>query len=244
VLGEKPISDSHASAQRMVEAAFNAKCRHMITQNYRFGSVPRTTRRLVQADTVGQPGQLDVSFYMSWADAPGSHYVTQPYMFLMDMSIHHFDMMRYVLGADPVSVQCTSWNQPWGWHKGDACHIALFKFPNGLVATHRAIGCSTGKKTSWNGDWRIEGPKGSITWEKDKIFVVHDHRTDLKKNEEVPVDALKFTGEKATLNEFISAIKENRQPECSGEDNIKSLAMALGAVKSAKEGREVKLSEI
>ena len=106
---------------------------------------------------------------MSWADAPGSHYVTQPYMFLMDMSIHHFDMMRYVLGADPVSVQCTSWNQPWGWHKGDAAHAIVFRYEDGLVATHVACGCAVGSQTNWNGDWRIEGPKGSIDWSTNGI---------------------------------------------------------------------------
>lgn len=243
VLGEKPISSSIAAAQRMIDASRKAKRRHMITQNYRFGASCRTVKRLVSSDVVGKPGQLDIVFYMPWADIPGSHYVTEPYMFLNDMCIHHFDMLRCVLGIDPVSVQCTTWNQPWGWHKGDACHLALFKFDNGLVATHQAIGCSLGKKTTWNGDWRVEGPRGSLQWQNEKIFVTHDHRTDTKRSEEIPLDTPKFTGEKAILSEFISAVKEDRDPECSGADNLKSLSMALAAVKSAQEKREVKLSE-
>ena len=32
---------------------------------------------------------------------------------LMDMAIHHFDLMRYVLGQEPVSVHCHAWNPPW-----------------------------------------------------------------------------------------------------------------------------------
>ncbi|HYF51920.1 MAG TPA: Gfo/Idh/MocA family oxidoreductase, partial [Planctomycetota bacterium] len=97
VLGEKPISSSVAAARRMIEASKRAGRRHMITQNYRFGAVPRTTRRLVKEGIVGKPGQLDVTFYMPWADLAGSHYVTEPYMFLNDMCIHHFDMMRSIL---------------------------------------------------------------------------------------------------------------------------------------------------
>ena len=73
----------------------------MITQNYRFNQLPRTTRRLLDESIIGKVGQLDVSLYVPWADNPGSHYVTEPYMFLTDMGIHHFDMMRYLLACEP-----------------------------------------------------------------------------------------------------------------------------------------------
>ena len=244
VLGEKPISSSVAVARRMIEASRRAGRRHMITQNYRFGAVPRTTRRLINDGIIGKPGQLDVTFYMPWADMAGSHYVTEPYMFLNDMCIHHFDMMRYILGADPASVHCITWNHPWGWHKGDACHVAHFGFSDGLHATHTGLGCSVGKTTSWNGNWRLEGPQGSLSWEADKIIVVQGHRTEKKVNGEQPLDQLPYVGEKAILAEFLKALKENREPECSGEDNLKSLSMALAAIKSAQEKREVRLAEL
>ncbi len=244
VIGEKPLSDGFAAGRRMVEAGRKAGVRHMITQNYRFGPVPRTTRRLMEEGVVGEPGQLDVSFYMPWADSPGSHYVTQPYMFLNDMGIHHFDMIRYVLGRDPASVQCVSWNLPWGWHQGDACHVAIFKFAGGPIATHHGIACSVGKRTTWNGEWRIEGPQGSLTWEDDKIFLTHQHRTDNKRREEIPHDELAHTGQMAVLVEFLSALAADRDPECSAADNLQSMAMVFAAVKSAQEGREVKLGEL
>ena len=141
VLGEKPLSDDLGAARRIVEAGRKAGVKHMITQNYRWHPLPRTTRRLVRDKAFGEVGQLDISFYVPWADVPGSHYVTEPYMFLTDMGIHHFDMLRYVLGMEPLSAQAFTWNLPWGWHKGDAAQIILFRFPNGLVASHRAVGC-------------------------------------------------------------------------------------------------------
>ena len=54
VLGEKPMSNDYAAAERMVEAGTRAGLRHMLTQNYRFGRVPRTTRRLVAEGVVGK----------------------------------------------------------------------------------------------------------------------------------------------------------------------------------------------
>ncbi|MBV9868448.1 MAG: Gfo/Idh/MocA family oxidoreductase [Abitibacteriaceae bacterium] len=244
VLGEKPLSDNFETARKVVEAGKQSGVKHMITQNYRFGAQPRTTRKVLAEGIIGQPGQCDVRFYIPWADFPGSHYVTQPYMLINDMMVHHFDLMRYVLNENPVSVQAITWNQPWGWHKGDAAHSIVFQFADGLVATHVACGCAVGSQTGWNGDWRIEGPQGSIDWDKEGTWHSHLHRTQEKINRQ-PVQHLAVpTSEQAILDEFFAAIKEDRQPECSAEDNLNSLAMVFAAIQSAKEGRKVELSEL
>jgi predicted dehydrogenase len=243
LIGEKPLSDNWKDAKAMVKAGKKAGLRHMITQNYRFSGEPRTTRKLIADGLVGKPGQLDVRFYMCWADFPGSHYVTQPYMFINDMMVHHFDMMRYVLGADAVAVQATTWNHPWGWHKGDAAHAIIFEFPDGLWATHVSVGCAVGERTSWNGDWRIEGPGGSISWKDGKIRYAHLHRTDSPVDKEVPHLAVPPAG-KAILDEFFASIEEKRDPECCATDNIKSLAMTLAAIQSAKEKRRITMDDL
>jgi predicted dehydrogenase len=243
VIGEKPLSDNFAIAKQVADAGEKAGVKHMITQNYRFGPQPRTTRKLLAEGLIGQPGQCDLRFYTPWADSPGTHYVTQPYMLINDMMVHHFDMMRYVLDANPISVHAITWNQPWGWHAGDAAHAIVFEFPDKLMATHVCVGCAVGSQTGWNGDWRIEGPKGSITWDKDKMWRAHLHRVERKINEEIfPLSVP--PSEQAMLDEFFAAIAENREPECSAHDNLESLRMVFGAIQSAKEGRKVLLSEV
>jgi len=243
VLGEKPLSDDFGRAREVVESGRRAGVKHMITQNYRFTSFPRTTRQRLAEGLIGKPGQCDVRFYMPWADAPGSHYVTQPFMLINDMMVHHFDLLRYVLGQDPASVQAITWNHPWGWHQGDAAHAIVFHYADGLVATHVSVGCAVGSQTSWNGDWRIEGPEGSIDWDKTSMWHTHLHRTPEKSRREIFPLAVPAP-EQAILDEFFAAVREDRQPECSAEDNLQSLAMVFGAIRSAKEGRRVELSEL
>jgi len=244
VFGEKPLSDDFENAKKVVEQGKAANVKHMITQNYRFSAQPRTTRPLIESGLIGKPGQCDVQFYMNWADFPGTHYVTEPFMLINDMMVHHFDMLRYVLGADPESVQAITWNQPWGWHEGDAAHAIVFRYADGLVVTHVSCGCAVGSQTSWNGDWRIEGPEGSLDWKSDgTISHSHLHRVETPVQENVELLEVP-DGSQAMLDEFFAAIKEDRQPECSAEDNLNSLAMVFGAIQSAKEKREVKLSEL
>ena len=243
VLGEKPLSDDYATAVRVVEAGQQAGVRHMITQNYRFTPEPRTTRGLLADGLIGPPGQCDIQFYMAWADFPGSHYVTEPFMLINDMMVHHFDMMRYVLGADPVAVQAVTWNHPWGWHTGDAAHAIVFEFADGLWATHTSVGCAVGQTTSWNGDWRIEGPAGTITWHDGRVRHVHQHRTEVKVDREVDLINVPDAAA-AMLSEFAGAVSEGRDPECGAADNLKSLAMVFGAIRSAQEHRRVELGEL
>lgn len=244
VIGEKPLSDNFETAKRVAAAGQAAGLTHMITQNYRFGGLPRTSRRVLDEGIIGTPGQCDIQFYMNWADAPGSHYVTEPFMLINDMMVHHFDLLRYVLNQDPVSVQATTWNQPWGWHAGDACHSIIFRYESGLVATHVANGAAVGSRTSYNGDWRIEGEKGSLDWNRDTLSYSHLHRTDEKVDDQIIEQDKVAPSEQAMLDELFAAIRDNRAPETSAQDNLKSLAMVFGAIQSSKEGREVMLSEM
>lgn len=239
LIGEKPMSDDFAAARRMVAAGRHAQRHHMITQNYRFGPQPRTTRRLLAEGLLGPVGQIDVAFFMPWADKADSHYVKYPYMFTKDMGIHHFDLLRYVLDSEPESVRCVTWNPAWGWHQGDASHVAVFSFANGARAVHRGVGCAVGTKTTWNGEWRIEGPCGTLTWEGPDMYRTWLHRTERPLREQVFLDRSAVpANQDPLLSEFAAALREGREPECNAADNLHSLAMVEACVRSAEAGGE------
>lgn len=242
VLGEKPLSDDFDAAKRIVAAS--AGRTHMITQNYRFSPTPRTAHRLLKEGVVGEAALCVVGFYMPWATRLGTHYTTMPYPLITDMGIHHFDMLRYVLDREPIRAFAQCWNEPWGWHAGDAAHIYHAEFEGGMRVIHHSCGCSVGKKSPWNGEWRIEGPEGSLTWEDDRLFVTRSHPADLAHRDEIPLDTPPLTGQDAILAEFLTARAEGREPECSGADNLKSLAMVFAGIRSDQEGRWVELAEL
>ena len=243
VIQEKPLSDDWDAAKRAVAAAAQHGRTYMITQNYRFGPVPRATRPLVEAGRIGRPEQASMGFYRVWAYLPGSHYTTMAFPLIKDMGIHHFDLLRYVLGQEPVEVRATTWNPSWGWHAGDASHNVEILFDGGCRVTHHACGCSVGKQSPWNGDLRVEGPGGSLTWEEDRIFITSSKPGETPAREEVTPGEVP-PGQDACLAEFTAAIREGREPECSGRDNLQSLAIVFAAVRSAQEGRPVPIAEL
>ena len=161
------------------------------------------------------------------------------------MGCHHFDFVRYLIGSEPISVNTLSWNLPWGWHTGDASHIALFEFECGIRFIHRAMGCSKGKPTRWFGDCRIEGELGTIIWKDEKLILTSFHKKNKPIEKKINFSIDKSKNEfSVILDTFLRSVKNNKEPECSAKDNLNTLAMTLGAVKSAQQNKKILIDEI
>ena len=145
--------------------------------------------------------------------------------------------------ADPVVVNAISWNHSWGWHKGDAAHAIVFEFPHKLWCTHIAVSCGIGRHTSWLGDWHIEGSKGSLSVENGIIRHIHSHQTEVVVDRTISTDS-ETDANVALLNEFLTAIREDRDPDCNAVDNLNSLAMVFAALQSIQGKRRVRLDEL
>jgi len=55
----------------------------------------------------------------------------------------------------------------------------------------------------------------------------------------MPLQAMSQTDRVGTMTEFARAIHEGREPECSGRDNLGTLALVAAAVESATLGQPV-----
>lgn len=243
VLAEKPLGVSWDAIQKLSHLVQQRGQVYMVAQNYRFNPLPRTTRRLLQEGFLGPVNTIVIGFYRPWGTRPP--FTEIPYPILIDMAVHHFDLLRFILNKEPLWAWARTWNAPWGWHKSDAGHIAVFEFEGGITVTHHALGCSIGKMSPWNGEWRIEGEKGTLLWDEGgKLRYFRSYPEGEAHEETLPLDPMPFRDVYAVLQEFISALRENRLPQCHISDNIKTAAMSFSAIKSAEEKRPVALSEL
>ena len=236
VLVEKPLADSLAAARRVIQVANENHKIFMVNQDYRFRPVPRTLCKLLNQGTIGKVGFVDVEFYKG-PRFPGNFRESMDFPLLTDMCIHHFDLMRYLLQTDAKSIYVKSFQPSWSWFRGDSSVAMIIEMQNGTVITYGGSWVTKGNETPWCGNWRIEGEKGGLYWYDEKAY---------RSGQEAPLDSnelvqMSRTGIEYALDEFYQAIAENKEPETSGRDNIKSLAMVFAAVDSAKSGRKVQL---
>lgn len=243
VLTEKPLADTWENCEAMVTAARKAGRVLMVGQNYRYSSPMQTLRQVVSGGSIGRPGQAAVQFFK------GPHFGgfrdEMPFPLVIDMSIHHFDLMRYVLGADPVAITAHSWNPRWSWYRGDAStslfvEMRLADSPEQTVAVnYTGSWCGVGGETSWNGEWRVLCDGGCAVLQGDRVRVqLRDGGTW----EEVPAVHLERGGQDHLLHEFAAAVREGRQPETNGEDNLRSIAMVFKTLESIEARRRVTLA--
>lgn len=229
VLIEKPLSDNLQDAEKIVEYAERKNRKLMVSQNYRYRSQPRTIRKLIEERVIGKVGYVIVNFQRG--PRFNNFREEMDYPLLIDMAIHHFDLMRYITGENPVSIYTRSWNPFWSWFKGDAAANLSIEFTSDIQICYSGSWVSKGKETQWDGEWEIHGEKGTILWKEGRIYII----TDGKIQEIIPIK-LDREDRYLSLYEFYRAIKENREPETSGKDNLFSLSMVFKSISSAKNG--------
>lgn len=242
VLVEKPIAATLADAQAMVDAAAAADRVLMVSQNYRFYPAARAASALIADGSLGPVGAVGLAFrkYNNTSPAGANPYYALADPLLLDMSIHHFDLMRFVLGQEPVSVNCHAWNPAWSHFVDPASAVATVVFDGGAVVDYRGSWASTGEPTLWAGDWVIECERGTIAWTgrdnttlDGESVVVHPLDGEpyaLELETDDPFDRL------GSVAEFTAAIVEGREPITSGRANVRTLELTLGAIESSRTG--------
>ena len=242
VIGEKPMASSMDEARRMVATAERTGKLYMVGQSRRWDATHAVVARTLAASEIGALTSANCDFYI------GAHFggfrdeMDSP--LILDMAIHHFDLVRFFTGADPVAVYALEFNPAGSWYRGDAAASCVFEMSDGLVFTFRGSWCAEGCHTSWNGDWRFIGDRGTLILEKDGTpwgeRVAGDegfHRPleSVTVAERVEAPA----GQHGALVEMLRFLRTGEKPQTECHDNIKSLAMVFGATASSSQGGRV-----
>lgn len=251
VLSEKPLAGTLSDALDIVRKADETGVLHMVAQNYRYSVPAQTLKHVLDSGELGAVGSVSVGFFK------GPHFggfrEEMPYPLIIDMAIHHFDMMRFFLDRDPISVFGRSWNPPWSWYRGDASASVNFRFEGGVVASYDGSWCSQARSTSWNANWRFECERGVVALEDDQVIIQrlapHESRSGFWMVENYPAEIvppvkLPRTAQSYLLHEFYNAVVGGAPPATTCQDNIKSLSMVFAAVQSFETGLPVELREV
>jgi predicted dehydrogenase len=239
VLLEKPFAPSMAAAHRLVEMAAARNLVLMVSQNYRFFPAPRALAALVRESGLGRLHEVSIDFrrYSTPpANGRGRHQIEEQPL-LVDMSIHHFDLLRLIVDREPQRIYCEAWNPDWGVFGGPSAAVASIVFEGGVVVSYRGSWVSAGSVTPWAGEWRLEFENGEIVWtSRLDEGVPHDRvvvRPHVGKARTLVLPSMARTGPAGTLTEFAHAIQAGHEPETSGRNNLGSLGLTYAAVESA-----------
>lgn len=237
VLCEKPAAPTVAQALSLAAASEVSGELLMISQSRRYFNTLAQLRAATAS--LGELGIISTEFFK--APHFGGFREEMDHVLLLDMAIHAFDVVRYLSGQEPVSVYCEEFNPGWSWYEGNAAASATFEFTNGLRYIYTGSWCADGHETSWNGSWRVNGSRGTATWDG-------ENAPDLDLPDQAAVAQLPaFDGAEqiaGSLAEFIAAVKTGSTPSGEIHEHIYSLAMVEAAVLSAKSAIRVRIDDV
>jgi predicted dehydrogenase len=244
VLCEKPIAPTVAETLSLVAVAELTGRLLMTSQSRRYYPMLEELKQALS--TLGGIGMVTTEFFR--APHFGGFREEMAHPLLVDMAIHAFDVSRYLLEADPVAVDCRTFNPSWSWYRGDAAATAVFAFSGGTRYTYTGSWCSPGLETSWNGRWRISGARGTATWDGEgHPEVEHAASASGQSGSRVvgPAGGRTTRPEIAgALDDFVDALRTGRTPSGDVRSNVYSLAMVEAAVLSAETSRTVVLETV
>ncbi|MCY2929882.1 MAG: Gfo/Idh/MocA family oxidoreductase [Planctomycetota bacterium] len=242
VIGEKPMASSMGEARKMVKTAEACRKMYMVSQSRRWEGKHDLVKRMVTGRKLGELTTANCDFYI------GAHFGgfrdEMPSPLILDMAIHHFDLARFMTGKDPVAVYAKEFNPKGSWYKGDVAASAIFEMTDGVIFTYRGSWCAEGLHTSWNGDWRFIGDKGTLVYDHDQtpkgqIVVNKEGFFRQIKDMEMPAERVKFGGMHGALREMLAFLRKGTKPQSECHDNIKSLAMVFAVIESSRKGKRI-----
>lgn len=248
VLSEKPLAYTLEDARAIVAKAEETGVIHMVAQNYRYRPVSQTVKSVLDSGQLGAVAAVQSEYY------GGPHFggfrEEMRHPLIIDMSIHHFDMMRFFLGGNAQEISARSWNPQWSWFDGDASASAMIVFENGVHASYTASWCSRALGTSGNANWRFECEKGVLRVEDDVVSVQHllgvgDGRGAAANLHDevqvVPAETMRREGQDYLLHEFYEAVTTGKDIGTPAQDNIHTIEFVFGVARACDSGSVIRL---
>ena len=241
---EKPVDLSLDVIQNAIDEVEKAGVKLMVGFNRRFDPNFKKVRDMVVAGKIGAPSILKIT--SRDPVPPPAQYVAVSGGMFLDMTIHDFDMARYIVGSEvtEVYVKAAVLVDPAIGEAGDVdTAVITLTFANGALGV-----IDNSRKAVYGYDQRLEifGTEGMVS--ADNNFPDnHRYFTNDGIHGALPLNFFMDRYLEAYSNElkvFCDAVVNNKPVPVGGYDGLMSVAIGLAAKKSVAEGRPVKISEI
>jgi myo-inositol 2-dehydrogenase/D-chiro-inositol 1-dehydrogenase len=241
---EKPIALDLDKIDKALAAVERAGVKLQIGFNRRFDPNFRRVQEVVAAGGIGEPHLLRIT---SRDPAPPPiEYVKVSGGIFLDMTIHDFDMARFLIGSEVESIYAAGgvMVDPAIGEAGDIdTTIITLHFANGVLGA-----IDNSRQAIYGYDQRVEvfGSKGMVACANDTpdSAVVSD-ATGVHGSLPLFFFVERYTESYVTeMKAFVECIVQDTPPPVSGMDGRAPVVMGYAAKKSLAEGRPVKLEEV
>ena len=241
---EKPIGFDLAEIDRALEAVDRAGVKLQIGFNRRFDPSFRRARELIAAGKIGTPHIVRIT--SRDPEPPPIEYIKVSGGIFLDMTIHDFDMARYLINDEVTELYAVGgvMVDPEIGKAGDIdTAVITLRYASGAMGT-----IDNSRRAVYGYDQRVEvfGSEGVIVVSNE---TPHSAVVSDSQGVHGPLPLFFFVERYtdsyiAEMRAFIECIQQDREPPVTGLDGRIPVVMGYAAWKSYRENRPVKLDEV
>jgi myo-inositol 2-dehydrogenase / D-chiro-inositol 1-dehydrogenase len=239
---EKPIDLEYEKVKNVAQVVAHAGIHFMVAFNRRFDPHIQQLKEAVDTGKVGSPRILKIT--SRDPQPPPLDFVKHSGGLFMDMTIHDFDMARYLIGDEVAEVHAH------GAVFGDIPVDQFDDIDTAVVTLIFKKGCmvqiDNSRYCSYGYDQRIElfGEKGRVATQnvlEDSVVTVDASGHHHARAQYFFIERYADSYRNILMN-FVETLQNKQPPSISAKDGLAALAIAMAAKQSLKENRPITLS--
>lgn len=245
ILAEKPLATTLADAAAIIDVADASGLPMSVGLNFRYLPVNQTMRSWLADKKLGQVGFGQFNYRTNRnGRRPGinRYPLVMEHPMMLEQTIHHLDLIRFVHGREVETIACREWNPPWSMYAHDANVNCLLGLSDGVEVNYH--GTWSGGWNVYNFEWRIDCAEGILVQQKLHSDLAYAKSADpelipLK----TPHAAPYYDDSVALLKEFIGAVRCGEDEPCDGRDHLRSLSLCFAGIESSQTGEAINMSD-
>jgi len=246
ILCEKPMANSSAECQAMIDACKKADRKLMVAYRIQYEPYNRYVREQVQKNEYGKPKFVDAFNCQSSANPQHWRHIKALAGggALPDIGLYCLNTTRFILGEEPTEVSAYVYSDPENplfKEVEEVCSWQM-KFPSGVIAN-----CATHYNVHDSRQYRVMTERGwyelsnAYAYEGQKLMTSRADGAIVRQENVSITPKDQFATE---MDYFSECILDNKAPYSTGEEGLQDQRIMEAIYQSAREGKPVKLPRI
>jgi predicted dehydrogenase len=239
VLSEKPMANTPADCQAMIDAARKANRKLMVAYRCRYEPNNLEMIRMAREKELG-PVQVFVADHGFTIGDPAQWRLNKALAgggSLMDIGIYSLNAARYVTGEEPVELNAMTYTSPNDVRFKEVEETTIFqlRFPSGALAN-----CSSSYGYSGQNRYRAIATEGWFELEPATSY--SGLRMKINRGNTLEQPSLPVTDQFAVeMDHMSTCVMQDKQPLTPGEEGLRDLTIMMAIYESARTNKPVKL---
>jgi predicted dehydrogenase len=239
VLCEKPMANTPAECQQMIDAGRNADRKLMVAYRCRYEPYNQEAIRIARsqelgptqvilADTgfkIGDPNQWRLNKQLAGGGS------------LFDIGIYALNASRYLSGEEPTEINAMMYSTPADPRFREVEEHVNFqlRFPSGILAN-----CTSSYGYFHQSHYRVVGTEGRL--EMDPATWYSGLRMKVERGNKIEERELPVVDHfAAEMDHMSECVMQNKEPLTPGEEGLRDLRIIMATYEAANTGKTVKL---